>query len=249
MYFKYGAFQHRDNEAKLMAFFVKSELSRRNRRVKMHYEMHLQLELTLPADGTVYTTTTAQAWLDSRIRQIINAYSLDGQDAIFYHDNGTPTRHSLTSGNSLSGVRVVQRSWPTGDGAEYATTRTGYVVLRASYADVESQLFEYSETVHSIGNGTKRWRAEELEIGAPRSYDLNQRTVQRVIQTGHAIGFQGYPLAYFGPLYGPQFEHGDLREVTPGHPRYMGNGYAYYPISWTFRFTLGTPVNSFPVIV
>lgn len=248
MFFKYGNFRHRDNEAKLMAFFVKHRLSPRGRRVSVINEMHLNLELTLPCDGTIYTTATAQAWLRDRISQVIDAYSVDGVDAMFCHDDGTPTRHSMLSAPSLTGVRVVQRSWPSGDGAEYASTRTAYVILRAEYADVESQLYELSEIVHTIGTCGPRWRMCDLQVGRPRRYDQAEYTHQRIIQTGRAIGFQGYPLAFFGPLYGPQFEHEDMREVAPGHPRYAGNGFVHYPITWTFRFSLPTPLNTFPVI-
>lgn len=246
MRFSYGNFTHRDNEAKLMAFYVRHRLSDRGRRVSVINEMHLQIECTLPADGTVYTTATAQAWLAGRISQIINAYANDYGDAKFYHDDGTLTRHSMLNAGSLSGVRVVQRSWPSGDGAEYATTRTGYVVLRCEYPDVESQLYSLSEWVQSIGTGGPRWRMQDLETNRPRRYNLNQFTHQKVIQVGRATGFQGYPLSSFGPLYGPQFEHEDVRVVAPGHPRYAGNGFIMYPISWSFRFSLPIPQNSFP---
>lgn len=246
MFFKYGSYQHPDNEAKLMAYMVRPQYSPRGKQAFVIGEMHVQIEVVLPT-GTIYTTTTAQQYLNGRITEIIAAYENDYQDAKFCHDDGTPTKHSLDNATSISGVQIKHRTWPRGDAAEYATTRTGYVVLQATYINLYSELYSYSEIVRSIGTGAPRWRVQEQVVGAPVGVYLNQQTVQKVIQAGQAVGVEGYPLPFINPLW-PQYEHQDIREVTPGHPQQFGQGWALYPISWAFHFTLPVAQNSIPIL-
>lgn len=248
MFFKYGGYQHPDNEARLMAFIVRPNHSQRGKRLTTTYEMHIQIEVNIPNSLAGATTAQAQTHLAGRISEIIDAYQEDYKDAAFCHDDGSLTRHSLVNADSLSGVRVTHRTWPKGDGDEYATTRTGYVVLQADYLTPNSQLVLFQEFVRNIGTGGPRWRIQDLEVGNPIVVPLNQRTHQRVIQTGMAVGLQGYVLDYMIPLW-PQFEHLDLREVSPATPRANGQGYTHYPISWTFHMSLPNAANNFPVIV
>jgi len=248
MYLKYGGYQHPDNEARLMAFIVKPGYSPRGKRQTTVYEMHVQIEICLPLSMAGATTAEAQSHINNRIVELISVYENNYQDVSFHHDDGTKTRHSLDNANSLTGVRITHRTWPKGDGDEYATTRTGYVVFQAEYLTVDSQIVMYQEVVRNIGTGGPRWRVQELEVGNPIVVPLNQRTAQRVIQTGMAVGLQGYVLDYMIPLW-PQFEHLDLREVSPGTPRANGQGYTHFPISWTFHMTLPAAANNFPVIV
>jgi hypothetical protein len=248
MYFKYGGYQHPDNEARLMAFIVKPQYSDRGKRLTTDYEMHMQIEICIPTSMAGSTTAECQAYLDGRISEIVTVYESNYQDAVFYHDNGTPTRHRLENGPSLSGVCVTHRTWPKGDGDEYATTRTGYLVLRASYLTPDSQIVNYREFVRNIGTGGPRWRIQDTVTGPPIVVPMAQQTHQRVIQTGMSVGLQGYLLDYMIPLW-PQFEHQDTREVTPGNPRANGQGYTHYPLSWTFHMSLPAPANNFPVIV
>lgn len=248
MYLKYGGYQHPDNEARLMAFIVKPGYSQRGKRLTTVYEMHVQIEICLPLSMAGATTAEAQSHINDRIVELISVYENNYQDVSFHHDDGTKTRHSLDNANSLTGVRITHRTWPKGDGDEYATTRTGYVVFQAEYLTPDSQLVLFREVVRNIGTGGPRWRVQELETGNPIVVPLNQRTAQRVIQSGMAVGLQGYVLDYMIPLW-PQFEHLDLREVSPATPRANGQGYTHFPISWTFHMTLPAAANNFPVIV
>jgi len=249
MRFRYGSYTHRENEAHLMAFFVRPRMNRRGRRVSSTYEMHVQIELVLPStvDGT--DKNACQAWFTSEIQTLVNVYGENGKDAYFLQDDGTPTSHSLLSGPSVSGVTVHQRSWPRGDGAEYATTRTGYVVLRAEYVELDSPLWSYQELVTNTGSGGPRWELVPRIVGLPVDYILNMQTPQYVTQVGRAVGVLGYPLAYMSPLYPPKFEHTDRRIVAPGSPEFFGNGYMLYPLNWAFHFSLKQPQNNFPNIV
>lgn len=244
MFFTYGSYRHPDNEVKLLSYLSRSLYSPRGKRWMRVVEMHIQIEVVLDI-GTIYTTATAQAFLKDRINEIITAYDQNYADATFYHDDGTPTPHKLTNANSISGVCVSHRSWPKGDPPEYATTRTAYLKLYAEYLDIDSEIWSWEERCINIGNGAPRWEMQELVVGYPTPVYLTQRTRQRVIQIGSAVGIEGYPLAYITPLW-PQFEHGDRRRIEPGSPTARGQGYTHYPISWTIEQTLAVPQNNFP---
>ena len=246
---RYRNLEHRDNEATMMAFIIRPRITPRGKRISSIYEAHLRIDLTVPTDGTVTTTAECQSWLNTEIGKVIDAYGENGGDLIFYHDDGTPTRHSLLSAQSVSGVTVRHRTWPKGDGAEYATVRTGYVVLQAEYIELDSPIWEYRETVRTVSTSGRRWRFQEREFGLPIAYQLNQRTIQHITQSGHAIGTLGYPLDWIAPIYDLNSEHEDLRVVEPSSPRQMGNGFMMYPIQWTFQFSLIVPQNTLPRIL
>lgn len=249
MRFRYGSYTHRENEAHLMAFFVRPTMNRRGRRISSKYEMHVQIELVLPSSVDSTDKDACQAWFTSEIQTLVRVYGENGKDAYFLQDDGTPTSHSLMSGPSISGVTVHQRSWPRGDGAEYATTRTGYIVLRAEYVELDSPLWSYQELVTNVGSGGPRWELHSRVVGDPVDFILSQRTPQYVTQVGRAVGVLGYPLAYMIPLYAPKFEHTDRRIVAPGSPEFFGNGYMLYPLNWAFHFEFKRPTNSFPNII
>ena len=249
MKFSYGSFVHRENEAKLMGYFVRPRINQRGRRVSSIHEMHIEVQLILPVDQAPWSTAAAQAWLNTEIGKVVDAYYINGLDAVFMHDDGTPTRHTMISNQSISGVTVHHKTWPRGDGAEYATTRTCYAVFKAEYVEQDSPLWSYQEVVTNISTGGPIWQYQVREFGDPLRYQLAQRTPQQVIQTGRAVGVLGYPLGYMLPLYPPEMEHLDRRVVAPGSPQFMGNGYMLYPINWAFSFTLPIATNNFPVII
>lgn len=249
MKFRYGTYTHPENEAHLMGFFVRPRMNRRGRRVSSFYEMHIQVELVLPSTVDSTDKNAVQAWFTTELQKLVQVYGDNGKDAYFLQDDGTITSHSLLSGPSISGVTVHQRSYPRGDGAEYATTRTKYLVFRAEYVEQDSPLWEYREIVTNVGAGGPRWEMVARQVGLPVSYILNQRTPQYVTQVGRAIGVLGYPLAYMSPLYPLNYEHTDRRIVAPGTPEFMGNGYMLYPLNWAFHFSLKQPQNNFPNIV
>lgn len=248
MFFQYGGYTHPANEAKVMAFIVRPELTPRGVRWCSTVEMHVQIEIVV-APNLNLDTAGAQAYLNNRIIEIIAAYKDDYQDATFYHDDGTPTRHRMTNADSFTGVRIRHRTWPRSDAGEYATTRTGYVVLEAKYKDLYSEIWSFQEQVRSVGTGGKRWRAQELVTGLPIATQLNQFTVQRVVQAGSAVGIDGYPLTMISPLLPLQFEHEDMREFSPGTAQANGQGFTHYPCSWAFHYTLPSPLagNYFPI--
>lgn len=236
MYFRYGSYTHPAGEVNLARYLVREKKSNRGRRISLIHTMFLEGEIC----------AYGQAAITARIEQLIDTYSVNYQDAALYQDDGQPTPHSLFNGrpDCISGVRVVQRSWPKGDGAEYATGRTFSITIEAEFDAAESQIIAYEESITIVGNCGPRIEVVELATGAPVLQVLNQKTAQRIIQSGSSIGYGGYVLP-FGSLY-PTFEHVDRRIEKPGTPAFQGQGYRYYPFQWTYFHSLAIPQTPIP---
>ena len=248
MYFQYGGYRHPQNEVDLAAFMVYPKLSHRNRRATTVYEMHLHGQVNIN-DPSLLTPAQLQAAINARVSEIVDAYADDNKDAMFLHDDLTPTRHTLISDRSLSGVKVRRRSWPRGGQEEYATCRTFYIVLSAEYLEPSAEITYLVESVRHIGTGGPRFVVTENYVGPPTVQVVNQMTTQKIIQHGMAIGLEGWPRqgVHFSPLW-PQFEHLDQREITPSLPQSFSNGWIEYPITWQYTFTLPYPTNTYPTL-
>lgn len=244
MKFSYRGYTHPDNEVDLAAFMVRPRFSARHRRISSIYQMHLRGQLIIN-DPSIVTPDQLQAAMATKIAKIVDVYAYDDGDAIFRHDNGTPTRHSLISANSITGVKVRHRSWPRGGMDEYATIRTFYIVLEAEFLEPDAQLLYFFEALRFIGTGGPRIVVEDTFDGPPIYQLTNLYTHQKVVQWGSAVGLNGWPLLDVVPLY-PDYEHLDRREITPTSADSFTNGYMNYPVQWTFHFSLPTGTIGFP---
>lgn len=236
-YFAYGSFRHEAGQVNLTRMNIAYKHSPRGRRLSRVMTMFLQGEIC----------GDSQSSLTTQINQLISAYSVDYQNAGLYLDDGSLSPHQLPNDTPecISGVRVMQRSWPKGGPSEYATARTFSVTLQAEYADFESDLVQWEETLEYIGNCGPRYEILETYDG-PYSLLTATRTAQRIIQSGSAVGFRGYVLPP-GSLF-PLNEHQDRRRVKVGSPKYVGRGFAYYPTAWSYYHTMGSPVEAYPNI-
>jgi hypothetical protein len=238
----YNGYQHPENEVNLASFLVRPLYSSRHRRTLVRYEAHLTGEIII--DDTDTTTELAQAKLTTRINELVNAYGVNGGDYILLDNQGNQTRHSLISGDSLSGVRVEHRSWPKGDPAEWATHRTFYIVLVAEYVEAESQIVSWQERVQVVGNGGPDWEMRRVRFGLPRPQLLSNFTPVSVVQQGEAVGLQGYPIPP-GPIF-PAWEHEQLRQITPGSAESYPNGFINFPLRWAYIHTTPTYTEAWP---
>lgn len=244
MYATYGSYRHDDNTVTLAGYHVRSMYSPRHAKFCTEYEIHLRGQLIVN-DPSILTPSQLQSAQAAKISALIDAYSDNNKDFSFFHDDGTKTRHSLTTANALDGVQVKARSWPEGDGAEYATLRSYYIILSAAYDDIEAELVSYTETFHYVGTGGPRFAVEETYAG-PVYVPECLATSQRMVQTGSAIGWSGYPLVHMNPYY-PQWEHLDRREVRVHHPQRHRNAFRMYQIDWKFDHTLPTGTSGVPI--
>lgn len=240
MYWAYGSFVHPANEVNLVNFQQFPVYTERLRRRTTRYRATIEGELQ-------YST---QADLTTRIGNLIDGYSVDGQEACLYQDDGTPTRHRLAlTANLISGPRIMYRDWPKGDAAEYATKRTFRVILEAEYLEADSEIVSFQETLSFRGNGGPIWTADVCATGPPRATLRAQRSVQHVLQQGTIVGLTGHPTSMVpGPIFGP-YEHGNMRTVRLQSPRFYGSMYLDFPISYSYSFSLPAAQNAIPTII
>ena len=236
MYFKYGSFQHDDNEVELVNFSHQRMYSPRNRLVFTRYTLTCQGHLCVSGQDSIKT----------KIKAFENAYKVDGRDAALYHDDGTKSAHHMPSASSINGVRVKRVLYPTAAGGEYATGRSYLVELEADYLNPEDTIYSFSESLAFTGAGGPAWELVPQFSGAPIAYVNFEKTPQHIVQSGEAIGLQGWPLLP-SALFPLNYEHTDLRFVEPGSSLKIGVNADYlFPIRYRYYFSLITPTSAYP---
>lgn len=242
MYAQYGSFTHPDNEVTLLS--VNARMLRNARNIVQVVRKSVQLQGVYVLDTSSLTTAQAQTAIKTAAAEREAAYSRDGLDFGFYHDDDTLSAHYLLSNGSVGGVRVIERSFPNGDGAEYATQRTFSVTLEADYQVTGVEIVEWNETVEITGTGGPREILIETATGTPQRQTVNQRTKVTMVQRGSAVGFRAY-LSPPGPI-APQLEILPARSITRGSAQRSGNTLINWPISWSYFFESGGPMSGLP---
>ena len=221
MFGEYRNFRHPAGEITLSNVSISRERNERGYLTSL--KKRIQIAGVIALDTSGLTSAQAQDALRTAIRQREEAYSQDGGNFVFYHDDGTPSAHTLDSGGAIGGVRVVDFSWPNGDAAEYATQRTFSVTLEAEYVPPENNngngsdgggggsLLKFQETIEVVGTGGPRKAVIELLNGPPQIQIVNQRTKVTMTQRGSAVGLLSYPKAP-GPI-APEYEDQDRRQI------------------------------------
>jgi hypothetical protein len=247
MYFKFGSYQHPDNEVNLTTYEVTTQRSPRGRPMKTTIRLHINGQLQ----------AAGQSALNTKIAELIDVYSQSNmdQDCGLYHDDGTVTRHKLESSNTnsanLTGVRLVHRSWPRSEPEEYATCRSFYIVLEAVYRDLESQLIDFHERLYGIGTTAPAFLWTLLASGRPKRQMIHTWTLQTLVQEGYATGFDGWPVNFLygpGPLF-PALEDQERRTIYRTGPRYLGRAFANYRIDWRYIMHSDTDLDPYPHII
>lgn len=238
MYFQYGDYIHPAGEVNLVRFDVHMRPSPRNMRASTVFRMHLE--------GMFRGDT--QAEIHARVTALVNAYATDYHDATLYHDDGTPTQYQLLDSHpaAITGVRVIERSWPRGGPVEYATQRTFSVTLESELDESPStsQCLDWHEELKFVGNTGPLWEMVRFPHIKPRRVDICDFTEMRITQRGYSLGSVGYILP-FGALW-PDWEHKDQRVLIPTTPKFQGKAHRYYRMDWAYfmelpDYTEGTP--------
>lgn len=242
MYFKYGSYQHPDNEVCVVTFSRRRVHSHRNRIIKDVYEMHIAGQII----ATSTDSDTNQDTIKTRISEIQNAYSDDGEDAGLYHDDGERSGHFLNSLSSVNGVSVMYVEFPKGtEGAQYATSRWFKIGLTAEYLNIESDILVFSETLEFIGTTGPRWTYVPVKGNRPPvRVESYKQTPQRIIQSGMAIGLRGNPLV--PPPIFPSLEQQEKRRIRRGSPKSYRNNFLEYPVNWEYHMMSNTGLSGVP---
>ena len=240
MYATYGGYTMSDanrNKVNLAAFDIIPQYSERGKKTSVIHRVTLRGELLI-ADGLT-TAAQVQADLTTKIGALANAFVNNGLDFRFYQDDGTLTNHCLFNDNSaaLTDVQIVQRSWPEGDPAEYATQRTYQVVLQQELADRESELLVYRETISLTGSAGRYVEWVENAAGIPIYQEIHANTMTQIVQQGEAIAMDGWPFLYIPePIYGFPYERVKLRRLDLILPRFTGRQYVEYGCRWRYEY-------------
>ncbi len=216
----WGGYVHPDNEVNLVTMNVQTRFSPRNKRLSQTKTVSLYGEIQ---------TSTVTAFM-ARITALENAYSIDGQD-FRYTIDGVVTHTLLNSSNCISGVGVVNRSFPRGDGAEFATKRTFSITLQATYDTSETDLVSWTESIETIGTGGPKFLVVET-IGGPVAVYTTLNSAQYYHQTGVAVGYVNYPNPP-GPVNVPG-EFLDRRRITHISGRNMGSQLRFFTTKWSY---------------
>lgn len=241
MYFKYGAYQHPDDEVNLTNFeFIPIRNAQGSR---IAHKIRMQVVGEIKAVG--------QAAINTAINTLINAYALDGFDFGLYHDDNTATHHFIDSSASTTGTRIIQRSWPRSIGAEYATQRTFSITVEADFDDVQSppgqnaEIVSFHERLTFIGNGGQDFEIVDGIFGPIKNITHNS-TAQRIVQQGRGVGYTAYlNPALHTPLF-PADQHHSRDQYELGSPENQGNVFRNYPSSWRYEFSRLLPGAGVP---
>ncbi len=187
--------------------------------------------------GELIDTSTAN--IVQRANDVISAYGADYGD--FSYTVGGVLAHSLTnSANCISGVKVINKQFPSGGPEQLATTRTFGATLQATYDVSEDNIVSWQESVSVQGNGGPLVvLVHTILYGI--AYDvLSPNTAIYYTQSGMATGFNDYPVPP-GPI-APVGELGYLRRITKTSGTQQGTGIKYFTTRWSYQMFSGPSV-------
>ena len=224
MYFKFGSYQHPDDEVDLIAHTKRGVYSPLGKRRSVISQ--LQVRVNLKAD--------TQAAINTAIENIEATYLRDLQSGVagLYHDDDTPTEHILIANQSFNGVQVVSVDYREHLDGEYATGRRVDIVLRAEFPQIESDVMLYQQTVQIVGGDAIEWKMRYYPNRQPQRQNLF-RPSRWIIQNGSAVGLRGYILPP-GPMF-PRFEHPLRRRESTGTAlNWFRQEALNFPTAWTY---------------
>ncbi len=225
----YRGYTHTANEINLVTVDYRTQYSPRRRKLTETRTMRISGEL-------IYTDTST---IVQKANDIINAYSADYGD--FTYTVGGVLAHSLTnSANCISGVKVINKNFPSGGPEQLATTRTFGATLQATYDVSEDNIVSWRESVQVNGNGGPLVvLVHTILYGV--AYDvLSPNTAIYYTQSGMAVGFKDYPVPP-GPI-APVGEFGYRRSITKTSGVQQGTGIRYYTTKWAYYMFSGPSV-------
>jgi hypothetical protein len=233
MQFTYGSYTHPAGEVSL-TITKRPVFSARGFRVATRETWNLQgiLQGSSPQD------------VSSKIADLQTAYGANGKDAKLLLPGGSTSAHALISSDTLGGVRVTSLNFPEGRGAEFSTFRTYAITLEADFAEAESTLLRFEESLDVTGTaGAKTKYLTTLDAG-PQKQTIFTRTTVTLVQSGSALGYLAYPL--IPPPIFPEAEHVERRRISRGPVRESRGVYTDFPVQWNYVFESDFPLTGFP---
>lgn len=233
MFVRYGSFDFHPWEA---ALEVSAEYARSSRGFKTFQFLTFRIYGEIVESG--------QYAVDTRLQQIMTAFSQDGQSCGLIHDDGSKTWHWMpsTAENSanLTDVQVISQKLPVTKNGEFVSGRVFEIVVSAMFLDATSGLLDYRDSLTRHGNAGPEWKWKReplLGMWLPEMELPN--TLQHITHSGSAIGSVTWPIPP-APFYPQPFENGTARIITHHSPKRFPQGHAGFRVDWLYRYTLPT---------
>lgn len=235
-----GGYTFADNEVNLVSLSRNTVYSPRGKKMYSIVRLDCSGELIYADAATII----------SKMQAVENAFKQGGD---FTYTVGNVLVHSLrNTADCVSGVQVLNYSFPKGDSAQFATTRTFSFTLQGKY-DVagNEDIISWQESVEVTGTGGPLWVvvntiAGVQTLGGPLGFFLAPATAQYYHQYGHAVGFSQYPVP--APPLNSTWEFGYKRRITNTSGTNQGSQIRFFKTSWSYYFAtdprLGTFTNT-----
>lgn len=233
----YGSYEHDEGEVELVNVSKRTVFSPRGYRQRTRETWQIQGILQAADESAV----------KAKISELQLAYGSDYQDVDFRMTDGSSSAHFIANANTMDGVRVTELLFPDGKGAEHSTYRTYRITLEADFDDtstVNQQVISFQESIRITGTGGPKVVFLPTLNGAPIKQQVQQRTTQKIVQSGQAVGrtFAAMQSAIPGPLVASA-EHVDRRNIGyPARPTRLGI-VQEYPVTWTYHMEFASPVS------
>lgn len=231
MFVRYGTFDFEPWEANLSVF---AEFQRSRRGFKQLQNVRFDIRGDVCEDTGEYDVNT-------RLQEIVDAFSVDGQSCGLMHSDGTPTTHwmpnTATEPLNLSDVQVFSKRFPPTVDGEFASGRSFEIGVGSTYLNTTSNILEYKDALFRNGNAGPEfvWRKNPRWGYYPKL--VSPTSLQQIVHTGHAVGAITWPPRAF-PLYFPPYEDNTRRVVKQYSPDRHPAGYTSYRVEWTYYYTL-----------
>jgi hypothetical protein len=239
MYYRHGSFTSNDAEFGLRGY--SREIVRDERGGASFERRTLSVFFEIVADG--------QAAIKARYDVIAGGMSIDASHSGFLHNDLTRSAIYLPEG-SRTGVQVrTAPSLEPQHGADYATSHMGAFNVSAEYAVAGGTgLLDYQESLTIEGDSGPLKATIITDTGLPFLVTTANRTPVTAVQSGYAVGRDGWPAAN-APIFGAPNLINPATAVTTTSPRPMGNGFTGYRIQWSFRYIfVDGPASGLPLI-
>lgn len=240
MYWKIGSYPHPAGEVNVVSLHIQPRMTRRGLRRTNFVTINIVGQIVVYAE----TPALMQAALATRIAEVETAYAYNDQSCGLYHDDGTVTRHRLdeTDPNNLTGNKFAFSWVGDGEGSEYASKRSFACSCSAEFINADSQVLEFNEELRFIGNCGPRKEIVEFYDDPPEVVTVRTSTTQRIIQSGHSLGLQGY-ITPASPLWSDsstivELQH--LREIEAIGPETLGRAPINFGYRWQYHFVSTT---------
>jgi hypothetical protein len=225
MIFSYNGYQHPNNEC--MVTHISRRARYTPRGIPINWIVTMTVEGELIASG--------QTAIDARIREILNAYALDGGTAVLLRDDGSETIYKIDGSVALTN-KVIGPTFPAQDFRAHFATGQPFSIAFVAEIPVNHAVWSYNETITVIGTGGPRVVWPELDNGLAIPQIVSSNTNVIATQSGYAVGVNAMP-EYNLPIYPNNIDLPHGYHVTWEAPNYDENGNKFVRVGWDYHFT------------